>query len=236
METFTFKPGIIDYVITNESNACQKITKFHDNYELFCLRNRLAIYTEIEFVWHGNEIYITCKTDDPEKIQKLINRIVNEDPKFCILFPNNFEFPTWWLNEVLYYVNIPEKYFPYVGKHGLKITIPDLDYHTVFNNINLMVYNALKKMYKNGFIVSTDTNFNNKWQLIPASSDGKLVKPSWKDSRIQNMIEFLKSRMLNQQYNFKYFKDHLINPEDLNETRAILSKIMENELVNANLF
>lgn len=236
MGRFTFKTGIVDFKIEKLENACSQLIKTHDSYELFCLRNRLAIYTQIEFIWNNNEIFITCDTDNPGKIQRLINRVVKEDPKFCILFPNNFQFPQWWLNQVLYYVDIPERFFAYVGKHGLKITITDVNYNDTFNNMNTKVYITLRKMYKKGILVSEDKDFNERWQLVPISSDGKLVKPKWTDTRLQDVVTFLYSRMHNIPYTFVYLGEHIINPRDISETRTLISKIMESQISNANFF
>lgn len=231
MKKFIFKTGILDYE-TVKTELCTKIHKINDKYELFCLRNRLSIYTQIEFKWFGNEIYIEAETNNPEKIQKLINRIISEDPKYCILYPFNFKFPEWWIKDVISYIDIPTYYYPYVGKHGLKITIYDVNYHDIFNKLNIMVDNTLTKMYNSGYIVVNDQNFIRNWELVPKSIDNKLVKPKWNDKRFGDTVMFLKSRLTMQPYKITYFKTYTINPENIINARILIAKIMDNFLIN----
>jgi hypothetical protein len=229
--------------LTTEGESCiEPPEPNYTPYNLFCLHTQIypVIMSllgknsgiRFESKHHDNKLYVyIIPIKEGERIKltvfqkDLITTVMNEATtvnklNFCVLITADLKIisrygiiPYDYKRSILEYINIEEKYNPYIRDGHVYINlIEEENYDKIYNEILINVMTQISTFYEKGYILHCD-RIKDNWRLISQDEDRELFSPNWWDERIfkyQSPVEFFMNLLDNNFIEIEVGYDMLI--------------------------
>jgi hypothetical protein len=206
-------------------NTCVELNDVsYTPYNIFCLMSRFQYWVSkqnkdyiaspistdisgrmiltIRIFYNNNQVVMS--EEEEEKYQKQINRIINNHPNHCLLIHNNSfpQYPVNWINSMIPYLSIEQKYQPFIIDGSLLIDLSfDKNFDLIYDKITYDIIKQINTFYDQGSLVTTE-DFAKEWGMQKYNKD--LYKSIWFDPFLaSDRILFYYERLSHLPYKFE---------------------------------